>query len=519
MSKLPRPGQNNQPRPLAVLYIGTDTQQIEKSLKRIDRAHQLHIVQSVSDAMQLARDAFIDCAIIDQRNETNQSALMTASLAALATVDRIIVLANPENAATYEQLGPKCQVLTSPFKTFELTRYIFDGDTGIDAKQTARSRFKTLLDAIRKLKLPKIQFSRQVIPVVSFIYKNTALVLLASLFMIFLSYGVLISFFLLSDSWGTPMTLSSGNQLVIKAEQKMDDLRVKANLVRQRISREDREGQVAAREIDDAGVMAALVASTIDEEIIQRITRHRDFTTQIKSLSKIRREMNVNLNNSELARNLRSKYAKRLINRRSYNAGILGIMEAKHRAVEVDNEIARLKQQDAQLQSSLVMLESLRSHVQNKHSLSIPVAVNELMPLANEVITVKTRLKNARMKLASHTTRKKLLGDNLAIIEESIQSIENTPLGRAVKNSVVVMFVPYENSNSFKKGTALYSCSLGIVYCHKVGQTGEAINGETTAVHPFFGKTLRGSFVEALLDNPDAAKKEVLHAGRPPLFF
>ncbi len=112
-----------------------------------------------------------------------------------------------------------------------------------------------------------------------------------------------------------------------------------------------------------------------------------------------------------------------------------------------------------------------------------------------------------------------MLRDNAALLDQRISDIEKGALGRAAMGRIDVIFVPYGNERSFKPGAKLYSCALTVLFCHRAGTVGEALPGESNAVHPFFGKPLRGFFVEARLDDPDAASEEIIHAGRPPFFF
>ena len=104
-------------------------------------------------------------------------------------------------------------------------------------------------------------------------------------------------------------------------------------------------------------------------------------------------------------------------------------------------------------------------------------------------------------------------------MQTSIAQIESTPLARAINDNVTVLFVPYENAGQYEKGNSLYSCAIGIFFCSEAGKVGNVIEGETVATHPFFNKPVRGSFVEAELTDPDAARKEILHVKRRPLFF
>ena len=90
---------------------------------------------------------------------------------------------------------------------------------------------------------------------------------------------------------------------------------------------------------------------------------------------------------------------------------------------------------------------------------------------------------------------------------------------RALDEPVNVLFVPYDNLDAYVKGERLYTCAIAIIWCSEVGTTGNPIGGEIVTTHPFFGKPIRGQFVEANLTEKSAAQKEIIHVGRPPLFF
>lgn len=500
-----------------VLYVGPEPVETEQVLTHVETPVGWRNVTGVSEALELVRELVVDCVIVDQRRESNQAALLTARLAADANVKNIVVLTSPESSAAYEALGVKCHVLFFPVKPVELIEAVFANQPG----QKAISDWKTLVK--KAFSLPRFEFSlnfsRAMIPLVSFIYKNTALVLLAALFAVFVSYGVMIVFFMLSSSWAAPLTLSQGHELVIKAEQKIGELKVKQNLVRQRISKEERETRQAKRAFEDAGVLANLVAHTIDEEFEQRLILQKDLQRQISQMTVLKRQIGKAANKNGVSQALKQKFNNRLINRKTYDSSVLAVLELKQREVAVQRELAAQKREVRKIGQSLTMLESLRFQIQQPEIKMIKAANAEFVPLANQVITVKTSLKNAKSELASHTERLALLQDNAKIIQQNIQTLSETPLARAAKKPVVVLFTPYENGAKFKSGRPLYSCRFGVVWCVQVGKTGRNIEGEVTSVHPFFGKNIRGSFVEAFLTDKEAAKKEVLHVGRPPLFF
>ncbi len=515
--------QNQSEQRFKVLYVGPKPESMEHILSRVDMDIGLHAATGVAEAIAMVRANVVDCVIVDQCCESNQAALLTAAMAGEKNVKRIVVITSPEHASSYEMLGPKCEVLFAPAKPVVILDAVLARQFTQPSGKTKRPSWKEKLTISKLLfsglTLPKFNLSRAAIPIVSFIYKNTALVLLAALFSVFVSYGIMIVFFMVSSDWSAPLTLSKGHDLVAKTERQIGDMRVKGNLIKQRISKEQRETLQAKRAVSDARVLTSLVATIVDGEIEQRLILQKDLKLQVKRLVGLRREMKRALGKSGAQRALQKKFNERLINRHVYNSKMLGILELRQRANGVESEIATQRRESSKTRQSILMLESMRKQIQESDFVKMKSANVEFVALANQIVTVKTTLKNAQIELNSHRERLSLLRKNSTIINRGIAEVSATPLARASKAPVVVLFVPYVNAANFKPDEPLYACSLGILWCEKVGYTGKAIAGEAVSVHPFFGKNIRGIFVEAILLSPEAAKKEVLHVGRPPLFF
>jgi len=502
-----------------VLYVGPKPEAMENILSRVDMLVGLHTVSGVADAMAMVRRRVIDCVVVDQCCESNQAALLTAAMAGEKNVKRIVVITTPEHASSYEMLGPKCEVLFAPAKPMVILDAVLAQQTKKEKGKNWKAKFSRSTPLFSNWKMPEFNLSRAVIPIVSFIYKNTALVLLAALFSVFVSYGIMIVFFLVSSDWSAPFTLSKGHDLVTKTERQIGDLRVKSNLIKQRISKEQRETTQAKRAVGDAKILTSLVASTIDGEIEQRLVLQKDLKRQVERLKVLRLEMKRALGANGAQQALQHKFKKHLINRQTYDSSMLAILELRQRANGVEEEISRQRREITKTRNAILMLESMRKQIQEPRFVKIKSASAEFVPLANQIVTVKTSLENAQTELNSHFERLSLLRKNNDIVKRGIAEIMATPLARAAKVPVVVLFVPYTNANNFKPNQPLFACSLGIFWCEKVGYTGKAIAGEAVSVHPFFGKNMRGIFIEAILLSPEAAKKEVLHVGRPPLFF
>jgi hypothetical protein len=100
-----------------------------------------------------------------------------------------------------------------------------------------------------------------------------------------------------------------------------------------------------------------------------------------------------------------------------------------------------------------------------------------------------------------------------------VNRLAESPYLRAVKNKVVLAFVPYQNLVNVKLGTKLYSCAWGLVLCSRVGRVTATIDGEVQNTHPHDDSIQRGTMVEIELTNPAAEGESVLFAGGKPLWL
>jgi hypothetical protein len=79
--------------------------------------------------------------------------------------------------------------------------------------------------------------------------------------------------------------------------------------------------------------------------------------------------------------------------------------------------------------------------------------------------------------------------------------------------------IPYANARNAAKGSPVFACKIGPMWCHKVGTVAEVLPSEVQVTSPRGGKTERGLMVELKLDDIDAAREDVLFTGDKPLGF
>lgn len=502
----------------STLYVGRHADEIQTIYSSHIGEAEFHYRDSVGEALTALRARVYDVVVLDQREGDNALRLLLPLAASLGKAVKIVVLAKPDLVSSFLRLAGVQQVITVPVKPGQLLRATGFAVMPSQAKLTLRPARTTAPE--QETGAPRgFRLSALGMTLVSNAYKRAAFVLLAVLFSAFAFYGLMIGYFLLSSGWAAPVTLSRGHELVDKVERELGDLRFNLNLVGQRQSEAQLEEDKAARANADAKILVQYAAGTVTKELEARARQATTLAGQIARLQKVRDGFARQLKSGGMASDLGKLFDKRLIDKSTFQAGTLGLLEAAQRVSAIEGEIAVLQTQAADQAAVHDMLVSLRDQLQAGEMSTITAASADLILLTKQAVDARSAFDQSKTQMESARHRREILGESKVALERQIAELEATPLGRAINGRVDVLFVPYGNEKNFKPGTRLVSCRLTILLCGRAGAVGEAIPGESTAVHPFFGKPLRGQFVEAHLDNPEAATREIIHAKRSPLFF
>jgi hypothetical protein len=500
-----------------VLYVGMVHDDIVDVFR--DESNEFEIAQShgTSDTIALVNRSNFEYVVVDQSNEKNTLALLITLLAGTGHTFKLIVICQPEYVGKYLRVRGVDRVLACPVPHEQLRSAL-----GFKTKAPDMQRLLPEPESIPAALVPLyfLQLIRNHgVATISTFYKNAAFVLLAVLFSAFCFYGLLIGYFLVSTTWGAPVSLSSGHELVVKVEQQINDMRVNANLTSQRVSEAELEAAQATRAHEDAKLLVDYVLGTVEGEITARTARQDTLGKSVKRISGLKRTFEKQLKSTGLSAELAKLFEKRLIDRDTYNSGTLGLLEAGQRLSGLEGDLEIARDDVVSADADIRMLKSLQKQLKGGPMVTIAAASADLILLTKQAVDARSILDQSKVQLASAQRRLSLLGDSKEILDKRISELLQSPLGRAIGSRVYVIFVPYGNEKSFHAGTPLYSCTLTVVICHRAGKVGAAVPGESNTVHPFFGKPIRGFFVEAILDDTVAASQEIIHAVRPPFFL
>jgi hypothetical protein len=508
-----------------VLYIGSAADEVcaivTQHVGDIDIAYE----QNVQSAIALLRSKPHDVVIVDQRDESLATKLIMPLVSSLDYEVKLVVVSQFKNVASYLAVPGVARVLTAPIREGQLLRIL-----GLQQKpkhyigpETHVSPQQDVLEEESEQKPRKTVLQAIFDPLmglVSTLYKRAAFVLLLVLFCAFSFYGVLIGYFLLSSSWGAPMTLARGHELVNKVERDLTELNVALRTIDQKLQQAELDRVTAEREHADAKELVSYAIGTTAKEIAKVKRRLATSQQKLKRMERAKKALAAQLEKNGIGADLDRLYSKRLIDRKTYSANTLGLLEAERHLATFETEIDLIREEAENAAATLDMLQSLQTELKSDGPLQeVTAATSDQMLLTKQSFDAKAALTDASTKVKSAGEQISSLMGAQTVLQKQIAALETATLARAIDTRIDVIFVPYGNANQFAPGSRLYSCALTIIWCDVAGTVGAPMPGEVNAVHPFFGKPIRGYFVEAKIRNATAANREIIHGARAPLFF
>ncbi|WP_226858289.1 hypothetical protein [Diaphorobacter aerolatus] len=140
----------------------------------------------------------------------------------------------------------------------------------------------------------------------------------------------------------------------------------------------------------------------------------------------------------------------------------------------------------------------------------------------SRVATLKQQLAALEIQRFRNNAELKNKNTEIQELQAIVDTVEATPYFRIAQDnelSALFAFVPYENESAVAMGKAIYSCWAKVVACARVGTVKWIGSDEEKGFHPIFQRDIRGFLIQLDLENPSAAKEQVLFLGSAPLFL
>jgi hypothetical protein len=347
-------------------------------------------------------------------------------------------------------------------------------------------------------------------------YRFLGIAILSAILLGLVSYLALTLFYFFNQSWIEPRIISPTDTQVLQLSGQLSQ----ASLLRE---------QLVAQRMD---LLVKLRDAT------RKATDSNQFQKDVKQTA--RQEVNDNLNKlasvQDVDRSYKAEAPRILESDKSFASGAMVEADKLYTAHLIsEEEWLNRKTQLAQLGASALALQRGAAELDvEKNSLhreidsysSLVVGGPSKDGLNSDVLEAKRQLNTSELDEASAKDMVDALNQELSMTNDAIArqdrlllNIHNIPYLKAVEQRLTIGFVPYSNAAKTASGTPIYGCSLGIIFCRRVGQVEEVLDGEVSDKHPFFNKDLRGLFVRVNFKDTTWDRTPVLFLGRAPLLF
>jgi hypothetical protein len=353
---------------------------------------------------------------------------------------------------------------------------------------------------------PAVPAKKQAASLIVSAYRMLGFGILTIIVVVLIGYIATQAFFFMSSSWIVPVAVSPTDERVVA---------VQAQLVEQQNSR-DRiadELKQAERAIAVQQRFQLEFAKAIKSDLEGRklaLGRVRSLANAASTTRKAIRSQNTAYARSS-RRKMAEEYAAGLIDRNSMLSGNYQLAQISTSNLSLAERQAEFETRAAELEAQTRSLDAILHDAETQSNVA----------LSYEVLRIKQEYESSKLDLARSVEVRDTLKANLERQDKVVKALRQSVYLRAVNDGATVAFVPYSNMSNVAKGKALYACKLGMVFCRKVGEVLDVLQGEVQFKHPHRDKTLRGNVVELKLDAQDgeAAADDVLFVGGKPLLL
>lgn len=303
-----------------------------------------------------------------------------------------------------------------------------------------------------------------------------------------------------TDSFVAPAILSPDNDLVLAGKWKMSELEV------------ERARAAAALEALDADVTAC-------DEAVARLAPLRTSAHEAVAWTARSTAQQVTAARAELA--VLSKQQRQLGELIGRQEEIASAAE-RNLASGLITRSEHAREAQALTQMRVALLDNGRTQLQASFALSQARMAQEslgdgrlgpLLPeaLVRQDLAVRIELELIRLEGEKRAKRaeRDVVREKLAKIDEIGRQLRGRPLYRAAERSMDLAFVPYTQIDGVDRGSQVFDCVWGLVWCRSVGRIAEVVPGEVILPDPW-GNQARGQYAVLELNERGAAKSKML---------
>jgi hypothetical protein len=331
-------------------------------------------------------------------------------------------------------------------------------------------------------------------------YRMLGFSILTIIVIVLVGYIAETTFFYLSDSWVVPLAISPTDEKVVSLQAQLAE----RENVRDRTAADlaDAERAIAVQQAFQTEFQKAIQSDLAGRKAaLDRM--HELASAASTTRASIRRSNNAYAAAS--SRRMAEEYAAGLIDRQSMLTGKFQLAQISTSNLTLAERQAEYETRAADLESQTRSLEALLANTSVDSAMSY------------DVLRIKQEYERSRLETQKAIQLRDTLKASLTRENRLVEVLQHTSYLRALGDHAQVAFVPYGNLHTIDRGTSLYACRVGMIFCHKVGEVLEVLPGEVSFKHPKRDKQLRGQMIELKLEEGVAATDDVLFVGGRPL--
>jgi hypothetical protein len=373
-----------------------------------------------------------------------------------------------------------------------------------------------------KAALAKPSHAMQLNKLIVSAYKVMGFAILTTILVGLSSYLVINVFYLINRSWVAPTIISPVDERVIQlSAQLAQESSLRDKLFADRLDMmarlEDANRIVATEEAFQASFALAMQADLAD-----RRSELSKFSGLIGQYNTTQREvLKSNDAYTGMSRGrMQELFGAHIIDQDGFINGNYQLAQIAHsnlnlaeKNVEIDTRISQLRRDVKSLELASLAVNGDPAKMKDQQ-LSY-----EILRIKHEFDKSVLEAKKAQDSRDGYKQSVIAIDNTIGRFDRVLKNIQESPYMKAAEHNLTVAFVPYDNIASVEKGEPVYGCKLGILWCSKVGQVADILDGEVLGKHPLHNQEIRGVFVQVQLEDAKWAEETVLHVGRAPLLL
>ena len=340
-------------------------------------------------------------------------------------------------------------------------------------------------------------------------YRLLGFAILTIIVIVLVGYIANTAFFYASKSWVVPNAISPTDEKVVTLQSQLAEQQSQRDRLADELNQAER---------------AIVAQQNFQAEFTKAIKN--DLAGRQAALGRIRALANAAQSTRASIKAQSSAYASasRRKMAEEYAAGLIdrsAMLSGKFQLAQISSSNLSLAERQAEFETRAAELESQTQSLDSLIEIEGEEASEKDVAMSYEVLRIKQEYESSKLDLAKSVEARDTLKVALERQDKIVESLKRSAYLRAVNDGASVAFVPYGNLSNVSKGTGLYACKVGMVFCYHVGEVLDVLPGEVQFKHPQRDKQLRGQIIELKLDkeDSDAASDDVLFAGGKPLLF